>query len=106
MTEFSTQVVDSLTDTVVFIGLNIPVGFLASFRKKNHSECAGGGGFKPFISAGRRSNQLCFCAVNRAVKNFRDIGSENFKKHASEWLQKHKAEAAVAAIAAETKSET
>ena len=94
MTEFTTQVVDSLSDTIVFLGLNIPVGFLASFRKRSHSECQSGKGFKVIMSAGRRSNQLCFCAINRALQNFRDIGSENFKKHASEWLQKYKIETA------------
>jgi len=82
--------VGSHTSLINVGGAMIPIGFMASFRKKNHLQCESGRGFVVMMVKGNKSNAVCPCAAGRAVKKFKQVGPEVFAKLGTEWLEAEK----------------
>lgn len=87
MPNMVTTKVGSHVDLIQFApDVSIPIGFLASMRKKHHSPCAKGGGFveKPIPGHGM-AKVVCMCAVNRAQKKMKQVGVSHFVTLGQEW---------------------
>ncbi len=76
----ATQTVGSHVALINFGGAQVPVGFIASFRKKNHFVCESGKGFTVVTVKGERTNHLCQCAVPRAAKKLREVGVKGMSR--------------------------
>lgn len=73
-----------------FGGTKIPLGFLTSFRKKNHS-CGGNHGFLVRKSpSGDVVNVVCPCVVPRAHKRLKQVGQKAFEALGVTWLEEEK----------------
>lgn len=91
--ETSTQNVGSHLGMVQFGPCQVPIGFLASFRKLSHIICLSGKGFKTIIDVQKgRSQLLCECAVERATKRLNQVKKEAFTVLGEEWLVQAKLE--------------
>jgi hypothetical protein len=84
----STQTVGSHVALINFGGAQVPVGFIASFRKKNHFLCESGKGFTIVTVKGERTNHLCQCAIPRAAKKLREVGVKGMEELGIEWKER------------------
>lgn len=77
---------------IPFGGATIPLGFLASHRKKNHVICMSNYGFVVRTEPGsdKKINMVCECVTPRAVKKLRQVGVVGFEKLGEEWLAAEK----------------
>ena len=77
---------------ISFGGANIPLGFLASHRKKSHLICQSNYGFVVRTQPGsdKKINMVCECVTPRAVKKLRQVGVAGFEKLGEEWLAAEK----------------
>ena len=77
---------------IPFGGANIPLGFLASHRKKNHSICQSNYGFIVRTEPGsdKKINMVCGCVTPRAAKKLRQVGVAAFEQLGEEWLAAEK----------------
>ncbi len=73
---------------ISFGGAQIPLGFLASHRKKNHNLCEGNFGFVTRSMPGhaKKINAVCDCVIPRAAKKLRQVGVAGFEKLGEDWL--------------------
>ena len=67
-------------------GVMVPVGFLASHRKRNHLDCESGNGFQTTILPGGKRQVLCHCATERAMKKLKQVGGSAFAQLGGVWL--------------------
>lgn len=67
-------------------GARVPIGFLASFRKKKHSLCESGKGFVVFVIGESKQNRVCECATKRAIVKLRTLGVKGFEILSEQWL--------------------
>lgn len=84
-----TQAEDNRFSLIKFDKVLVPVGFLGSFRKKNHHDCESGQGYVTAHVEGGKRQLLCGCATNRAIKRYRQIGASAFATQGSEWLKQN-----------------
>lgn len=70
----------------------VPIGFLGTFRKKNHLPCEAGHGYVPEVLQGTRRNRLCQCATERAIKRYKLVGPRAFEKLGEDWSNERKAQ--------------
>lgn len=82
--------VGSHTSPIDFGDIRIPIGFIASFRKKKHLDCESGNGFVVLEVKGRKANAVCPCAAERAIKEFKRVGSKVFAERGAAWLEAEK----------------
>lgn len=86
--------VEGLFTRIRFADARVPVGFLGTFRKKNHQACAAGKGFLVQVTAdGSPRNLLCRardCATDRAVKRYQKVGPRGFELLAADWERQAK----------------
>lgn len=78
--------VGSHTAEISFGGAKVPLGFLASHRKKNHGACQGGGGFLVRSVWKGKTYVVCSCATDRAAKKLQLVKVAGFELLGSEWL--------------------
>lgn len=87
MATTTNQTVGSHITVIQFGPANIPIGFLASFRKKKHLMCEPGRGFViQRVAGGERQNVVCDCAVFRARDRMTRVGTTAFEALGQEWL--------------------
>lgn len=88
MATMRTVQVGSHIAKIPFGGANIPLGFLASHRKKSHAICQSNYGFVVRTEPGsdKKINMVCECVTPRAAKKLRQVGVAGFEKLGEEWL--------------------
>lgn len=87
MVTTATQQVGSHIAVVQFGASQVPIGFLASFRKRNHLSCETGRGFLTRITSKEgRSQMVCGCAVTRAMARLKKDGVVAFEDASQKWL--------------------
>lgn len=92
MATMRTVEVGSHIAKISFGGAQIPVGFLASHRKKNHFICESNYGFIIRTDPGtkKKINAVCQCAIPRAAKKLKQVGVAGLEKLGDEWLAAEK----------------
>jgi hypothetical protein len=77
---------------ISFGGAQIPLGFLASHRKKSHLICESNYGFVVLTQPGtkKKINMVCECVTPRAAKKLRQVGVAGFELLGEEWLAAEK----------------
>jgi hypothetical protein len=67
-------------------GIDVPIGFLASHRKKHHEPCKKYSGFIVLKVKGELVNHVCPCVVPQAIKKLKKVGRDEWSRLAGEWL--------------------
>lgn len=91
MSAHKTSVVGSHLGPINVAGENVPIGFLASHRKKHHLPCKATNGFIVMKTKAGPVNHVCPCAVGRAIKKLRQVKMKAWLQLAGEWLEAEKA---------------
>lgn len=66
---------------------DVPLAYLASFRRKRCPDCVSYDGFVRMFSEGRRTFFVCGCAIFNARRKLAEIGRDRFEAEATEWTE-------------------
>ena len=86
MSDHKTVIASSHIGPINVGGIEVPIGFLASHRKKLHAPCKKGNGFVVMRTKAGLVNHLCPCAVAKGIKKLKQIGGVAWAQLGKEWL--------------------